>query len=140
MLKSLRSRLILIFVGLAISPIIIVNLIVAQHNFQVLETQARRSLSDTSLRASQEIQSYIQARQDELSFLIQAERLESLDIEAQRALLTNLLSYHQMYQEIAILDDVGQEQFRLSPIDIITPDKLISRADQPEITIPSKKI
>ena len=137
MFKSMRNRLILVFIGLAVGPIILVTLIVAQHNFQVLEAQARLSLGETSRRASQDIQSYIQARQDELSFLIQAERLGSLGPAEQQALLTNLLPYRQMYHEIAMLDTAGKEQFRISSTDVITADKLASRAALPEFIYPS---
>ena len=114
MFKSLRSRLSIIFVSLAIVPVLVVSSIVALRSFNTLEAESLISEQETARYASSQINAFLQERQNELQLLTEVEGLENLSPEAQEQLLNNLLSYSQVYYELTLLDGSGQELMRLS--------------------------
>ena len=59
-----------------------------------------------------------------------------LELKEQRTILSNILLYQRIYQEIVLLNSEGQEQIRLSRTSVILDDELESRAGSEEFLFP----
>jgi signal transduction histidine kinase/HAMP domain-containing protein len=132
MLNSLRFRATLIFVSLAVAPIILVGVIIGQRSFVSLEQQSLALQREVAASVGGEIRAFIRGRENELILLDKIYGLGILESEQQRAILSNMLLYQRLYQEIALLNTEGQEQIRLSRSGVILDDALKSRASHEE--------
>jgi signal transduction histidine kinase len=132
MFNSLRNRLSLFFISLAIIPVITVSAILAQRSFTTLEDQALSSQRQTADSLGTEIETFVREREDELRLISDVNALATLDTRSQRAVLNNLLAHQQLYLELALLDSQGQEQIRLSRFEVFGQNDLVSRASNPE--------
>jgi signal transduction histidine kinase len=132
MFNSLRNRLSLFFISLAIIPVITVSVILAQRSFTTLEKQALDSQRQTADGLGTEIDTFVREREDELRLVSDVNALATLDTRDQRVVLNNLLAHQQLYLELALLDSQGQEQIRLSRLQVFGQNDLVSRAPNPE--------
>ena len=132
MFKSLRNRLSLFFISLAIIPVITVSVILAQRSFTTLENRALDSQRQTADSLGTEIETFVREREDELRLVSDVNALATLDTRDQRVVLNNLLAHQQLYLELALLDSQGQEQIRLSRLEVFNQTDLVSRANSPE--------
>jgi signal transduction histidine kinase len=139
MFDSLRVRLMLIFIGLAIGPIIIVGAATGQRSFANLNQQSQALQRQIVESVSDEIGAFISERENELVRLDNVIGLGARPLKEQRAILSNVLLQQQVYQEIALLDSQGQEQIRLSRTDTILEDDLDSRAGDEEFLVPATR-
>lgn len=129
MLHSIRSRLILIFVGLALIPMIFVVGILTLNSVNSLENETLNLQKQITLRAAAEIDAYLQERTNELVTLNKIHAIDALDITEQQSLLANLLAFQQNYQELTLLDAGGNELIHLSRSTVYTNQDLQSRRD-----------
>ncbi len=132
MFNSLRNRLSLFFISLAIIPVITVSIILAQRSFSTLENQALDSQRQVADGLGTEIETFVREREDELRLISDVNALATLDVRGQRAVLNNLLAHQQLYLELALLDSQGQEQIRLSRFEVFGEGDLVSHATSPE--------
>ena len=132
MFNSLRNRLSLFFISLAIIPVITVSIILAQRSFTTLENQALDSQRQTADGLGTEIVTFVREREDELRLISDVNALATLDTRGQRAVLNSLLAHQQLYLELALLDSQGQETIRLSRLQVFSQNDLVSRATSPE--------
>ncbi|MEZ4644079.1 MAG: HAMP domain-containing protein [Chloroflexota bacterium] len=140
MWNSLRTRLTIIFISLAIGPLLLVGAILAQRSFAFEQEQALDLQQQVAQRVSTAITAFFQEVENDLSSLsTEIRNLEQPDRAQQISLLLGAFSsgaYRNVYEEFAWLDAQGQEQVRVSRQDVFTGDELISRADAPEFTQP----
>jgi signal transduction histidine kinase len=136
MFSSLRNRLSLFFISLAVLPVITVSGILAQRSFTTLEQEALDSQREIARGLGTEIDAFVREREHELTLVSEVNNLAALDPRDQRALLNSLLAHQQLYLEIALLDNAGQEQFRLSRFGVVSDADLVSRADRDEFLVP----
>ncbi len=132
MRNSLRTRLTISFIALATIPLILVGAVLAVRSFTVQRQQALSSQQQIAQRVAVEVETFIRERENELRFLTEIRGVQRLDREQQTNLLTGLLSYQGVYDELALLDNQGQEQIRLSALEIVTPDQLGNRSGMVE--------
>src|SRR5688500_12368519 len=107
--NSLRYRLILVLMGLAILPIMVVSFILGQRLFDSLENDALAARHASAESFGFEVEQFIAIREGELERLDKVQRLLRQEPADQEIMLNNLMSYEQVYQEIAILDIEGAE-------------------------------
>ena len=139
MFRSLRNRLTLFFVGLAILPVITVSAILAQRSFVTLEKEALDSQHQIAQGLGAEIEAFVQQREDELVLISDVNSLATLDRAEQHTVLNSLLAHQQLYLEIALLDNTGQEQIRLSRFEVFADEDLESRADDDMFQMPASQ-
>jgi len=137
MLNSLRLRLTLIFIGLAVGPLILVGAIIGQRGFTSVEQQSLALQHEITARVGSEIRAFIEERKSELVLLDEVRGLGIRDLKEQRAILSNLLLYEHVYQEVALLNSEGQEQIRLSRSGVVMDEDLESRAGKEEFLFPT---
>ncbi len=137
MLKSLRLRLLLIFLCLAIAPLVVVGLIVGRRSFAALEQQSVAIQREITARVATEAQALIEGCARELLLLEKVLRLGILEHVEQRALLDGMLRFRPVYQELVLLDATGQEKTRLSRTESFVESELQSRARNDEYLYPT---
>ncbi len=128
---SIRARLILVFIGLAVGPLLVVGIILAWQSFTILEQQALTLQQEAAKRVTSQVAAFFQKMENELSFTIQTQRLLGLDQDRQRSVLSNLLAYESAFDELHLLNGQGQEQvglYRTSLASTATVDR--SQADE----------
>ena len=118
MWNSLRARLTIIFITLAIAPLLVIGVILAQRTYSTERDSAFALQNQVAQNVSSSVNSYYQgvvnnmdSLGDEIRNLTQPDRSQSLSI------LLNALStgsYQNDYQELTLLNATGQEQVRVS--------------------------
>ena len=128
MFGSLRVRLLVIFISLAVIPLLLVALITGRQNFTSLEKQSLALQHEIAAKVAAEINSFIRERENEL-FLLEIAGLEDHDRNEQLNHLNQVLFHRRHYQEVTLLDAAGQEQIRLSRTQVVAANDLKNRAD-----------
>jgi len=137
MINSLRLRLTLIFIGLAVGPLILVGAIIGLRSYASLEQQGLALQREIAATVGSEIRAFIEGRENELILLDEAYGLGIREPEEQQAILSSMLLYQHVYQEVVLLNFEGQEQIRLSRTSVILDDDLQSRAGNEEFLYPA---
>lgn len=133
---SLRRRLNRIFVRLSLGPLLLMGIMLTVLAFVIEERQAHIQQALVAQRVAQEIESFVMEIEAELNLAVQ---FGLLDISAtdQEQLLLNLFYYHVHFEELVLLDDTGEEQIRLTRLEVVVPEQNISHAAAAEFVIPS---
>jgi len=133
---NLRTRLALSFVLAAVLPLLITAVIVTYLSYSVQIPLALETQSQIAKRVSEQVKSFITQREQELLSLVNVGDLEKLSPEQQTEQLSNLLSAQNLYDELVLLDETGQEIIYLSRLDVITSVEFSSRVGQVEFERP----
>lgn len=137
MLNSLRGRLTLIMIGLAVIPLSVIGFIVALQSFNTEQDQAEALQAETALRVAREIDTFLHSAEGDLRLVTEVRGLKDLDIDEQEAVLSELQTTSDIFDEVALLDASGQEIIRLSRREIVTASDLRSRGDADVFTVPA---
>ncbi|MBE7556496.1 MAG: GAF domain-containing protein [Anaerolineales bacterium] len=137
MRSSIRVRLTIAFIGLAIGPLLLLGVILAWQSFTVQEQQALNSQRELARRVSTQVTAFFGELEDQLLVINQVQGLRGLDSDKQRSILSELLSYQRVFEELVLLDDQGQEQIHLSRTNPLIP--LGNRTGTDEFDLPRTK-
>jgi len=137
MRKSLRTRLTVYFIGLALIPLLIVGILVAYQSFRTQSAQAIEIQSQNAKHVAGQVENYIQTRENELLAAVDAVGMMN-ERDEQVNLLTRLLSYQKIYNDLALMDNHGREQLFLSNNEVETGRPLINHTNSPEFELPSQ--
>lgn len=138
MQNSLRTRLIIYFIGLAIIPLVIVGVVLAYRVFTTQVVQALTIQSQVAQHVASEVESFIRERENELHLLTDLNGLAELTSVEQHSLMSALLSSQSLYDDLILVDAEGQESIYLSRLSVVSADELTNRADTPEFTTPKE--
>jgi signal transduction histidine kinase len=140
MWNSLRTRLTFIFVGLAVGPVLLVGVILSQRSFTVEQEQAVDLQRQVVQRVSSEVDAFLAALENDITLLGgEIRSLAQPDRAQQLSLLLGALNtgtYRDVYEELRLLDARGQEQVRLTRLEIVASNELTSRAGEEEFEQP----
>lgn len=136
MKQSLRLRFSLIFIGLAIGPMLFASIFIGPYGFASLEKQSRIAQHDLAKHVSIEVESYFEERSNQLLFLDRVYALGALELNEQQEVLNIFLLNERVYQEMTLLDLEGQEKIRLSRDSVINQSDLGSRLTMDEFLYP----
>jgi nitrate/nitrite-specific signal transduction histidine kinase len=141
MWNSIRTRLTIILFGLAIGPLLLAGIILAQQSFTSEQRVAYDLQSQVAQNISSEVEAALQAIVNELSTLGSEVRNSQVTDRAQQlSILLGALStgsYRDSFEELTLLNGSGEEQIRLSRQDVIPERDLINRSGTDEFEIPS---
>ena len=137
MLKSLRFRLSVVFIGLAIGPLLCAAHFLTRYSVNYLEQQSQAMLHEVAVRVGNEIRFFVEAQINNFNLIHKLYELESLTPEKQKTIFSNLLFNQQIFQDTALLNPDGQELMRLSRSSVFTGKDLQNRATQKEFLWPS---
>jgi PAS domain S-box-containing protein len=132
---SIRERLTLAFIGLAIGPLLLIGIILAWQSFITQEQQALNLQREVAQRVSFQVEAFLDGLEDELRLVSQIQGLQKLDRDRQGDILAELLSYQDAFESLVLLNSQGQEQVRLerTSISLIKPG---ARVETDEFVIP----
>lgn len=137
MFNRLGTRLLLVFVSLAVIPVVLASGFVAQGSASTLEAEALVAQGQEAELAGAEIERFITEREQELRFLVEVRRITNLPPAEQSATLDRLWAYDDSFRELALLDANGQELVRVARDRAYAETELVSRRDRNEFFIPS---
>ena len=131
MLNSLRTRLILIFVGLTILPLIVVGVLITQRGYDSLENQAIAFQNELAERTSVSLEAFFENRQTELFTLTNVYGLDTLERVEQRNILLTLLSQQPAYYQLVLAHADGNEIIRVTQGEVVIESDLSNRTGDP---------
>ncbi len=138
MFKSLRFRLSVIFIGLAVGPLLLAAIFLTWQSANYLEHQSRAMLHEVAVRVGNEIRSFIDDHVNQLLQMHKLHGIELLESNKQRSILNNLLFDRQDFQDLALLNAQGQELMRLSRSAVYQKKDLQNRVSLKEYLFPAK--
>ncbi|MBN1138679.1 MAG: GAF domain-containing protein, partial [Anaerolineae bacterium] len=107
---SLRARLIVVFISLAIGPLLVAGMILSWQSFTGLEQQALVLQQEAAKGVASQVSAFFEELEHELRLTVQAQLLGEDDRDLQRSGLANLLAYQRAFDELHLLDSQGQER------------------------------
>ncbi len=114
MYSRLRPRFTVLIIALAIMPQILAGIILASQTYDSLEEESLAIQQEVAASVGHQIEAYILGVERELILLDEVIGLGTLEKERQRSMLDSLLINQRVYQELILLDRIGQEQIYLS--------------------------
>lgn len=137
MLKSLRGRLTLIMIVLAVVPTLLAGGTATLRSFTAQREQSQDLQAEVARRVAGEVGQFLAERTRSLELVAQAGGLLSLPAEGRVAALSGLLAYDRVFTEIALLDPDGQETVRLAQRAVVSPADLANRASEDVFRVPA---
>jgi putative methionine-R-sulfoxide reductase with GAF domain len=135
MRNSIRGRLTAVFAALAVSPLLLVAVILAGVSVNTQQQQALAFQREVAQRVSVQVVAFFEELEGDLRLASQVWGLQELNRDEQKAALSGLLMYRDVFEELVLLDSEGQEQVYVSrsSFDRAT---LVSRAQAEEFVVP----
>ncbi|MBW2491088.1 MAG: HAMP domain-containing protein, partial [Deltaproteobacteria bacterium] len=137
MFKSLRFRLSIIFISLAVVPLLLAVIFLTRYSVDYLEKQSQIILHEIAVRFGNEVRAFIEDHKNHLFLIHKLHGFELLNPEKQRTILNILLFDEQVYQDILLLSPEGQEIIRLSRSIVFLDKDLKNQATQKEFLYPA---
>ncbi len=138
MRNSIRTRLIVLLILVAVLPLLLLGLVLGWRTFRVQEQQALNLQAQVAQRVSTASASFFDELENQLRMVIEVRGLRNLSLDQQRGLLSELLTYQNAFDELALLDEDGQEEIRLSRLRTFGADDLRSRSQAAEFVVPQE--
>ena len=134
MRKSIRIRLNVAFIGLAIGPLLLVGTILAWQSFTTQEQQALKLQREVAQRVAIEVAAFFEELENELRFVGKMQQWPEPNQNEQYNTLRLLIS-QDVFESLTLLDSQGQEQIHISRLSLFSTE-LHSRAEADEFVIP----
>jgi methyl-accepting chemotaxis protein len=137
MRKSLRTRLTVYFVVLAVVPLLAVGTTLAWRSFAAQRDQALRLQGEVARRVAIDTTAFLAAREEELRALVELRGLGQLGPQQRADMLSGMLAYRQnVYKELILLDGRGHQEIHMSLAERFAPAELVSWSGVDEYEIP----
>jgi len=133
---NLRTKLTVFFMLGAVMPLLLAGGLVSYQTYNSQLDQILLLESQVSERVAEQVENFILDRESELRVLTDVRGLGSLPRDEQEALLASLLSAHNIYNELILVDATGRERIYLSRLGVVKPEDLATRAGADEYEIP----
>jgi len=137
MLKSIRTRLTLAFVSLAIVPLLVVGVVLSVKNYAALQQQALQEQQSHAQRISTTVEAFVRELERELVLLSKIYGFSRAGGEEQKWILDELLSYENRFEELILIEVDGTELIHRHRTRIIPEDSLTSRLNDPAFSGPT---
>lgn len=133
---KIRTRLTFTFIGLAVLPILLLGSFVAVKSYKAAKQEAVSITGETALRVAGEVDTFIRSMVDQVEVVSMVYGLQGLTRPEQQEVLSELLAFQKAYDEITLLDPVGNELVQVNRTQLVIRDNLGSRADKEEFLKP----
>jgi len=133
---SIRSRLIVTLIGLAVVPLLVVGIILAWQGFSTQQNQVLAVQDQIALRASIQITDLLKGTANELQLAVRIQDFKGLKQDKQKLVLSELLVDQNALDKIYLLDNQGQEVVGVARDKTIMASDLVSRAQNDEFVAP----
>lgn len=135
--SSLRTRLTLVFVVLAIGPLLVVGGLSGWQNYQLLLERQLVVEHQTAKAVAQEVAGYFHGLEHEMRSIVAVRGIDRLSTLERQELLEEMLAYEGAFDSLGLFDGTGREMVRVSRLDIVTAlDLAEGAAQRPEVAMP----
>jgi GAF domain-containing protein/HAMP domain-containing protein len=134
MRNSIRTRLAITFVALAVGLLLLVGIVLAWQSYVTEQEQALILQSERAQRIATQVLSFMQIQENALTELVSVRGLSDLDKDHQTQLLSELLAFSNVFSSLALVDGNGLEKIVVASTEIANQLQNLSTAD--EFTIP----
>lgn len=134
MRNSIRTRLAITFMALAASLLLLVGMVLAWQSYVTEREQAIAMQSERAQRISNQVLAYMQIQENALTELIAVRGFSNLDQGQQTQLLSELVSFSDAFNTLALVGSNGWEKIVASSTEVTNQLRDLSAAD--EFTIP----
>jgi GAF domain-containing protein/HAMP domain-containing protein len=139
MQKSIRTRLTIAFIGLAVGPLLLVGVIMIWQNLSAEQARDLLLQHQTARRVATEVTAFIRELENDLRVVIEVRGLQDLSLDEQSSLLAELQAYNDVFETLVLLDDGGQELIRRSRLEFTAANDLADRSGAEEFIVPKEK-
>ena len=136
MRRSLRTRLTILFLAIAILPLLIVAIFGIR---QIIVSQQESSIQlqdEIAQRVANSVTEYILSAERELRVLIEVRNITGLSPDVLKTIFNNMLSFSDVYNELTLVETTGEEKVRVSRDIFSESIQLKSLSGQPEFEQP----
>lgn len=128
MRQSIRRRLPLSYIAVAVGPLLLVGLVLVLVSFSFQYNQALSKQSEVAKRVATELNAFIIKLEAELQTA--ARELPAMTNFQRQNLLARLPSYPHIFQELILADSNGAELIYLSRLAVLDPNRLVRWSDE----------
>ena len=136
MRRSLRTRLTILFLVIAILPLLLVAFFGIQLSVIVQSTQSIAQQNEIAKGVAISVSEYIQGAENELRQIIEVRSIQNLPQNEINSTLLNMLSFSDVYNELTLTDQNGREVAKVSRDAVIEQRQLGTLAGKPEFEQP----
>jgi HAMP domain-containing protein len=133
--QTIQTRLTTAFIGLAVGPLLIVGVLAIWQGLSY-QKESIRLQQQLAERVSVEVEGFITGLENDLRLAVKLQGVQNLGDRQNFSSLSLLLSFNNVYEELALLDNNGNELNKVARLEIITDDGLDNRAGTPDFEIP----
>src|SRR4029450_3400452 len=138
MRRSIRVRLTVAFMGLAIGPLLLVGIVLAWQSYTLQQREALHIQGQVAQGIASQLTSFFTELENELRVVSKVQGLSKLDRDKQQSVLSELLLYQHVFEELRLLDSQGQERTRVSRSNLPSAN-LGDRSQADEFVIPRRR-
>jgi PAS domain S-box-containing protein len=136
--NSLRFRLTVIIISLAVGPLILAGAVMSWRTYTVQKKQALNMQRDSVRHVADHVQYFALELENQLQIVVQTTGLDNLPLKEQEAVLAKLMAHHNNFQELSLVDASGRERLLLHRVLMVTPEMLRDRSNDPAFTEPMR--
>ncbi|MCB9101529.1 MAG: PAS domain S-box protein [Anaerolineales bacterium] len=133
---SIRTRLTLTIIGLAVGPLLVVGILLTWQIFVLEHAYAIKEQQSVAEQVAREVDHFIHEIQGDLELVSQNRRLANLSIERRRSLLLELQSNRPDFVELILVDKSGVEQIHFASYISPTKAEAVNYTTNEAFTIP----
>ncbi len=137
MRRSIRTRLLISFIGLTVIPLVLIGIIIGTQTFNTQSQQALNLQQQIAEREADQVSGYFQNLEKSMQDIVEQSDLLASTTREQQITLSSLLNQTVAFDKVFLLNEQGQEVAGVSRTFAIAPADFVSRADADEFTVPS---
>lgn len=119
--KSIQRRLFLVFLVLAVVPLLLVGLVFVGRSYSVQRRQTLNLQDEVARRVATQVEAFIHERETELHVTHRIRRFDDLSRDERQAVLAELLAYQSAFDSIILLSAQGEELTSVSRLSVYLP-------------------
>ena len=136
MRSTIRNRLTYAFIGLSVIPLLFVGIGIVWQIIRVQQAQALIIEQQVARQVAGEMEGFILALEADLQSIVQVNSLLNLTPAEQKITFSELMAFQDAFDELVLLDNLGNEKIHLARLNFFTRDDLGNRADTNEFRWP----
>ncbi|SHO48636.1 ATP-binding protein [Desulfopila aestuarii] len=130
-LRSLRSRLTLAFIGLAVGPIVVVGLVLSFKSIHSLKNEAIAHQQIEAERIGIAVEDYVHELERVLELTSKAHGFLSLMGPEKENILEELIAYENRFEALTLVDSDGKELVHCNRIKVVSHSASVDHANDP---------
>ena len=139
MQQSIRKRLTLAFLALAVGPLLLVGLILTMKTYSVQKQEAVVLQREVASHISSRVLAFMKELESELKMIVQVQNFQTLDWDQQNLILSILHARQPAFDELILLDATGRETIFLSRLKVNNDSTRGQQADTDAFRVPMSK-